>query len=44
MLLKRAYTKREFENLISMTKFGAIEIREDLIGLEILLSKDGEAA
>jgi ubiquinone/menaquinone biosynthesis C-methylase UbiE len=44
MLLRRAYTKREFENLISMTKFGAIEIREDLIGLEILLSKDGEAA
>jgi ubiquinone/menaquinone biosynthesis C-methylase UbiE len=40
MLLKRAYTKGEFEELISQTKFRHVEIREDLIGLEILLSKD----
>lgn len=40
MLLKRAYTKSEFEELISGTKFHDIEIREDLIGLEIFLSKD----
>jgi len=40
MLLKRAYTKREFEELISKTKFHDVAIREDLIGLEILLSKD----
>jgi ubiquinone/menaquinone biosynthesis C-methylase UbiE len=40
MLLKRAYTKGEFEELISQTKFRHVEIREDLIALEILLSKD----
>ena len=40
MLLKRAYTKRQFEELISKTKFLNPEIRENLIGLEILLSKD----
>jgi ubiquinone/menaquinone biosynthesis C-methylase UbiE len=40
MLLKCAYTKREFEELISNTKFDGVEIREDPIGLEILLSKD----
>jgi len=39
MLLKRAYTKSEFEALISNTKFQRAEIREDLLGLEILLSK-----
>ena len=39
MLLKRAYTKAEFETLISNTKFHRAEIREDLLGLEILLSK-----
>ena len=40
MLLKRAYTKSEFEAFISQTKFRDIQIREDLMGLEILLSKD----
>jgi len=35
MLLKRAYTRREFEELIAETKFHGIEIRDDLIGLEI---------
>lgn len=44
MLLKRAYTKSEFEEMISETKFHGVEIREDLIGLEILLSKDRETA
>jgi ubiquinone/menaquinone biosynthesis C-methylase UbiE len=44
MLLKRAYTKREFEDLISETKFHGIEIREDLTGLEIWLTKNREAA
>jgi ubiquinone/menaquinone biosynthesis C-methylase UbiE len=39
MLLKRAYTKSELEQLISHTRFDGAEIREDLIGLEILLSK-----
>ena len=40
MLLKRAYTKTEFEKLISKTKFHDVAMREDPIGLEILLSKD----
>ncbi|MGB8593298.1 MAG: class I SAM-dependent methyltransferase [Candidatus Acidiferrales bacterium] len=44
MLLKRAYTKSEFEGLISETKFHDIEIRESLTGMEILLSKDREAS
>lgn len=39
MLLKRAYTKSEFEAMISTTKFSNVEIREGLTGLEILLSK-----
>jgi ubiquinone/menaquinone biosynthesis C-methylase UbiE len=39
MLLKRAYTKSEFEAMISTTKFQNAEIREGLTGLEILLSK-----
>jgi ubiquinone/menaquinone biosynthesis C-methylase UbiE len=44
MLLKRAYTRREFEELIAETKFHGIEIRDDLIGLEIWLTKDREAS
>jgi hypothetical protein len=40
MLLKRAYAKGEFEELISQIKFRRAAIRENLIGLEILLSKD----
>jgi ubiquinone/menaquinone biosynthesis C-methylase UbiE len=40
MLLKRAYTRRQFEELISKTKFHHAEIQENLIGLEILLSKE----
>ena len=40
MLLKRAYTKNEFEELISKTKFHDVAMREDRIGVEILLSKD----
>jgi ubiquinone/menaquinone biosynthesis C-methylase UbiE len=40
MLLKRAYTKGEFEQMISETEFRGVEIREDLIGLEILLTKE----
>jgi ubiquinone/menaquinone biosynthesis C-methylase UbiE len=40
MLLKRAYTKGEFEEMILRTKFHRYEIRQNLIGLEIVLSKD----
>ena len=43
-LLKRAYTKNEFEQMISETRFHNIEIRESLTGLEILLSRDRETA
>jgi hypothetical protein len=32
--------KQEFEELIAETKFHAIEIRDDLIGLEIWLTKN----
>lgn len=40
MLLKRAYTRRGFETLISRSPFHQVQIREDLIALEILLIKD----
>jgi ubiquinone/menaquinone biosynthesis C-methylase UbiE len=39
MLLNRAYTKDEIEQLLSHTGFEQIEIKEDLIGLEIWLRK-----
>jgi hypothetical protein len=39
MLLKRAYTKGELEAMIAQTEFHGATIREDLIGLEIWLSK-----
>jgi ubiquinone/menaquinone biosynthesis C-methylase UbiE len=39
MLLKRAYTRSEFEEMISQTKFAGVRIDENRIGLEILLSK-----
>ncbi|HXW16734.1 MAG TPA: class I SAM-dependent methyltransferase [Candidatus Acidoferrales bacterium] len=43
MLLKRAYTKAEFVEMIASTQFRGAEIREDLIGLEIWLKKDGNS-
>lgn len=43
MLLKRAYTKSEFEQMVSHTKFQSAEIRENLLGLEVVLSKKPEA-
>jgi len=39
MLLKRAYTKGEFEQMLAQTKFARVEIEEDLIGLELSLDK-----
>jgi ubiquinone/menaquinone biosynthesis C-methylase UbiE len=39
MLLKRAYTKSEFEQMVSRTKFQRAEIHENLLGLEVVLSK-----
>ena len=35
MLLQRAYTKAEFEELISHSKFGLVEIAENLTGLDL---------
>lgn len=39
MLLKRAYTRKQFEQLLDQTDFGPLEIKEDLIGLELELHK-----
>ncbi len=39
MLIRRAYTKAEFEQMIGPTGFPEPEIRETLIGLEVLLQK-----
>jgi ubiquinone/menaquinone biosynthesis C-methylase UbiE len=42
MLLKRAYTKSEFEHMISKTKFSDSKIEGNLMGFEILLSRGRE--
>jgi ubiquinone/menaquinone biosynthesis C-methylase UbiE len=42
MLLQRAYTRSGFEQLISQTEFRDVQIEENLIALEILLTKKGE--
>ncbi len=39
MLLKRAYTRGQFEQMIAETEFHGGGIREEAIGLEILLTK-----
>jgi ubiquinone/menaquinone biosynthesis C-methylase UbiE len=39
MLLKRAYTRKEIEDLIAQTKFRGADIRENPLGMEITLSK-----
>ena len=39
MLLKRAYTKSEFQRMISRTEFSDSKIEGNLMGFEILLSK-----
>jgi len=39
MLLKRAYSKSEFQQFFSQTNFRAVDIEEDLIGLEIRFEK-----
>ena len=43
MLLQRAYTKAEFEELVTDSNFADMEIAESPIGLEILLTKGGSA-
>jgi ubiquinone/menaquinone biosynthesis C-methylase UbiE len=39
MLIKRAYTRSQFENMLSQTNFQRTEIKESLTGLEIVLDK-----
>jgi ubiquinone/menaquinone biosynthesis C-methylase UbiE len=39
MLLKRAYTRSEFEQLLSQTRFDSFDIRKDLMGLELSLQR-----
>ncbi len=39
LLLKRAYSKSDFESLVAQTAFRTVDIREDLIGLEIEMGK-----
>lgn len=38
-LLKRAYTKAEFESMVARTKFAKAEISDDPIGLEVALKR-----
>ncbi len=40
MLLKRAYTTREFEEMVAQTEFAAGKIHEDGFGLEIWLDRE----
>ena len=39
MLLKRAYTRDEFEQMIAETKFDEVEIQENLMGFDIMLTR-----
>jgi ubiquinone/menaquinone biosynthesis C-methylase UbiE len=39
VLLKRAYTRKDFERMLEHTKFGPAEIEEDLIGFELWLER-----
>jgi ubiquinone/menaquinone biosynthesis C-methylase UbiE len=39
MLLKRAYTRSEFERFLSQTQFGKVDIQESPTGLDIWLQK-----
>lgn len=39
MLLKRAYTRVDFERLLAQTRFGIDRIEENAIGLELSLER-----
>ena len=39
MLLKRAYTRTEFEQMVSETGFGGMEVQENSIGIELTLTR-----
>ena len=44
MLLKRAYTKPELEEMVSFTDFGSVRIKENPIGLELSMQREPSAA
>jgi ubiquinone/menaquinone biosynthesis C-methylase UbiE len=44
MLLRRAYTKDEFEQMVAETRFREVEILEDPMGLEVRLTKGGDGS
>jgi hypothetical protein len=39
VLLKRAYTRHEFERMLAQTKFGPIDIQQGPIGFELWLDR-----
>ncbi|MGA7858916.1 MAG: methyltransferase domain-containing protein [Terracidiphilus sp.] len=39
MLVKRAYTRGQFEQMLAQTKFSKVEIAEDKMGLEVWMTK-----
>lgn len=39
MLLKSAYTREQFQQMLSQTEFGSVEIVEEGIGFEIRMTK-----
>jgi hypothetical protein len=38
-LIKRAYTKKQFEELVAKSKFSKSKVQENQIGLEVWLEK-----
>ena len=44
MLLRRAYTRNDFEQFLAQTKFSRIEIKENPIGLELAMERASRAS
>src|SRR5579864_5235264 len=44
MLLKRAYTRSEFEQFLSQTKFSRVDLKEDPMGLEVSMQRASRAS
>ena len=42
-LLKRAYRREDFERMAAHSRFGGCQIQLDAIGLEVALTKPGQA-
>ena len=43
ILLKRAYTRNDFEQFLSQTKFSRVDIKEDALGLEVSMERASRA-